>query len=46
VKVFDKAGEFLGWGLKEDIDRTHIAFAVPFAWYRRRRRFAIRSTVS
>jgi hypothetical protein len=32
VKVFDAQGQLLGWGLREQIDRTHTGFGVPFAW--------------
>jgi hypothetical protein len=33
VKVFDRGGALLGWGVRQEIDPSHTAFAVPFGWF-------------
>jgi hypothetical protein len=35
VNVFDGDGQLLGWGLRMDIDRTHVGYAIPFVWSKR-----------
>ena len=35
VRIFDDKGDLLGWGLRMDLDPTHVVYAIPFGWAKR-----------